>query len=357
MPRSRTCGGVFDLDERRARIQALEAQIAVPGFWDQPQATTTAVIQELKALKAIVEPWETAARELTTLEELAQLVTPRDEATLQDLKAHLETLRRELAAMELATFFRGPHDRNPAILSIVAGAGGTESCDWVAMLMRMYQRWAQGKGFEVQMLDYLAGEQAGIKSVTLLIKGDYAYGQLQSERGVHRLVRISPFDVNKRRHTSFAAVDAVAEIADDIQVQIDEKDLRIDVYRSSGPGGQSVNTTDSAVRITHLPTGIVVSCQNERSQLKNKQIAMKILRARLYEQEQSKREAELAREYSAKQKIEWGSQIRSYVLHPYQMVKDHRTEAETAKAQAVLDGEALDPFIEAYLRWKVGGHA
>ena len=254
--------------------------------------------------------------------------------------------------MEWLALFKGPHDRNPAIVSIAAGAGGTESCDWVAMLFRMYQRWAQGKGFEAQVLDHLAGEEAGIKSVTLLIRGPCAYGWLASERGVHRLVRISPFDANKRRHTSFAAVDVVAEIEDTGEVQIAEKDLKIDVFRSSGPGGQSVNTTDSAVRITHLPTGIVAQCQNERSQLKNKHQAMKILRARLYELKEAQRESQRAKEHSAKQKIEWGSQIRSYVLHPYQMVKDHRTGVETSKAQAVLEGEGLEMFLEAYLRWR-----
>ena len=300
----------------------------------------------------MVEPWQQAAKDLKTLEELDALVEPSDTATLADLQQHLDTLTRQLEGLELRTLFRGRHDRHNAILSIAAGAGGTESCDWVSMLLRMYQRWAQGKGFDVQTLDYLAGEEAGVKSVTLLIKGSYAYGQLRSERGVHRLVRISPFDSNKRRHTSFAAVDVVAELEDETAVQIDEKDLRIDVFRSSGAGGQSVNTTDSAVRITHLPTGLVISCQNERSQLKNKHTGMKILRARLYELEQAKREAELAKEYQAKQKIEWGSQIRSYVLHPYQMVKDHRTDCETGKAQQVLEGEALDPFIEAFLRWK-----
>ena len=303
-------------------------------------------------MKSTVEPWAVAARELSTLEELAPLVDPADAATVRDLDSHLAALTQQLQGLEFKTLFRGPRDRNHAILSISPGAGGTESCDWAAMLLRMYQRWAQAKGFDVQMLDYLAGEEAGLKSATLLIKGDYAYGQLKSERGVHRLVRISPFDANRRRHTSFAAVDVVAEVADDLEVKIEEKDLRIDVFRSSGPGGQSVNTTDSAVRLTHLPTGLVVSCQNERSQLKNKHLAMKILRARLYEFEQQKREQALAKEYSAKQKIEWGSQIRSYVLHPYQMVKDHRTEAETAKAQQVLDGEGLNQFIESYLRWK-----
>ena len=307
----------------------------------------------LKALKAAAGPWVAAAAELRTLEELAALVEPSDEATQQELESHVAALGTQLQALELTALFRGPHDRNQAILAITAGAGGTESCDWVAMLLRMYQRWAQAHRRDVQVLDYLAGEEAGVKGVTLLIKGEYAHGWLKSERGVHRLVRISPFDANKRRHTSFAAVDVVAEIVDDGEVQIADKDLKLDVFRSSGPGGQSVNTTDSAVRLTHLPTGIVVQCQNERSQLKNKQIAMKVLRARLYEVEQAQREAALAKEYSAKQKIEWGSQIRSYVLHPYQMVKDHRTEAETGKAPAVLDGEALDLFLEAYLRWHV----
>lgn len=348
---SRTCGGIFDLDAKQARAQALDQQIAAPGFWDQPQPTTTAIIQELKDLNATIEPWQRAAKDLQTLEELGQMVEASDAATLADLQEHLDDLSRQLQGLEFKTLFQGRHDRNNAILSVTAGAGGTESCDWVSMLLRMYQRWAQGKGFDIQTLDYLAGEEAGVKNVTLLIKGSYAYGQLKSERGVHRLVRISPFDANKRRHTSFAAVDVVADIADDVEVQIDENDLRIDVFRSSGAGGQSVNTTDSAVRITHIPTGIVVSCQNERSQLKNKHTGMKILRARLYELEQAKREAEMAKEYQAKQKIEWGSQIRSYVLHPYQMVKDHRTDAETGKAQAVLDGE-LDAFIESYLRWR-----
>ncbi len=222
------------------------------------------------------------------------------------------------------------------------------------MLFRMYTRWSESKGFKVEMIDMLHGEEAGIKSVTVVIRGEYAYGLLQGENGVHRLVRISPFDSNKRRHTSFAAVDVIPELPDDIPIDIQEKDLRIDVYRSSGPGGQGVNTTDSAVRITHLPTGIVVQCQNERSQMKNKATAMKVLKARLYEVERRKREEELSKQYAEKQKIEWGSQIRSYVLQPYQMVKDHRTDTETGKTQAVLDGEELDLFLEAFLRFKAG---
>ena len=277
---------------------------------------------------------------------------PNDAAAAKELTRSLESLSKTVATLERQTLFQGEADANNAILSITAGAGGTESCDWVSMLFRMYTRWIESKGFKSQILDYLAGEEAGIKSITIEVQGEYAYGLLQGESGVHRLVRISPFDANKRRHTSFAAVDVIPEISDDIQVDVQEKDLRIDVYRASGPGGQGVNTTDSAVRITHLPTGIVVQCQNERSQHKNKAFAMKVLRARLYELERNRREEALAKQYAKKQKIEWGSQIRSYVLQPYQMVKDHRTDVEIGKTQAMLDGEELDLFIDACLRWK-----
>ena len=286
------------------------------------------------------------------MEELSSLIETSDAASVEDFKRSVVGLSKRSAQLEQRALFTGESDSNNALLSITAGAGGTESCDWVSMLFRMYSRWAETKGFRPQVLDYLAGEEAGIKSVTVEIQGEYAYGLLQSESGVHRLVRISPFDANKRRHTSFAAVDVIAEISDDIQVVIQPKDLRIDVYRASGPGGQGVNTTDSAVRITHLPSGIVVQCQNERSQMKNKAFAMKVLRARLYEWERKRREEALAKQYAEKQKIEWGSQIRSYVLHPYQMVKDHRTEVETGKTQGVLNGEELDLFINAFLRWK-----
>ncbi len=275
-----------------------------------------------------------------------------DEGACADLQRTLEALSKAAAFLERRTLFQAEADPNNAILSITAGAGGTESCDWVSMLFRMYNRWVESKGFKRQVLDYLVGEEAGIKSVTMEIQGDYAFGLLQGESGVHRLVRISPFDSNKRRHTSFAAVDVIPEIPEDIQIEVQEKDLRIDVYRASGPGGQGVNTTDSAVRITHLPTGIVVQCQNERSQHKNKAFAMKVLRARLYEMERKRREERMYKQYAQKQKIEWGSQIRSYVLQPYQMVKDHRTDAQTSKTQAVLNGEELDFFIDAYLRWK-----
>ena len=313
------------------------------------------IIQELKRLKLVSEPWRAASAEAETLQELSTLIDEKDTAAQADFQRSLTKLAKEVAGLERRTLFQGESDPNPAILSITAGAGGTESCDWVSMLFRMYSRWAETKGFKTQVIDYLAGEEAGIKSVTMEIQGDYAYGLLQGESGVHRLVRISPFDSNKRRHTSFAAVDAIAEIPDDIQVDVQEKDLRIDVYRSSGPGGQGVNTTDSAVRITHIPTGIVVQCQNERSQHKNKAFAMKVLRARLVEVERKKREEELMKQYGQKQKIEWGSQIRSYVLQPYQMVKDHRTDVESGKTQAILDGEELDLFLDAYLRWKAQG--
>jgi len=256
-----------------------------------------------------------------------------------------------LSSIEFKSLLGKPEDKNNAILSINAGAGGTESCDWVSMLLRMYYKWAAAGGFEVQQIDMLGGEEAGIKNVTVIIKGPYAYGYLKSESGVHRLVRISPFDANRRRHTSFASVDVIPEISDDIRIDIKESDLRIDTYRSSGRGGQHVNVTDSAVRITHVPTGIVVQCQNERSQHKNKAMAMKVLKARFYEAEMEKKKKKLEKQYAQKQRIEWGSQIRSYVMHPYSMAKDHRTGHQTSNVQAVMDGE-LDDFMEAYLKLK-----
>jgi len=244
-----------------------------------------------------------------------------------------------------------PEDKNNAILSINAGAGGMESCDWVSMLLRMYSKWAAANKFEIQQIDFLAGEEAGIKNVTIIVKGPYAYGYLKSESGVHRLVRISPFDANRRRHTSFASVDVIPEISNDIKIDIKESDLRIDTYRAGGRGGQHVNVTDSAVRITHIPTKTVVQCQNERSQHKNKATAMKVLKARVYEVEREKKRKELEKQYAEKQRIEWGSQIRSYVMHPYSMVKDHRTSHQTSNVQAVMDGR-LDDFMEAYLKIK-----
>lgn len=324
--------------------------MAQPDFWaDSDHANRT--VQQLKALKAQRAPVDTFQRGLEDVAELLALTDPADSTSLTQLTKDVGVLESQLSQLELQRLLGGELDAKDAILSVHAGAGGTESCDWTEMLLRMYRRWAEERGLTTQVIDLLPGEEAGIKNATIIVKGLYAYGYLQGEEGVHRLVRISPFDANKRRHTSFASVDIVPEADEDVPIEIRDSDLRIDVYRSSGKGGQSVNTTDSAVRITHVPTGMVVQCQDERSQLQNKTKAMKVLRARLAEAERRKREEQEAKDYQAKQRIEWGSQIRSYVLHPYNMVKDHRTEHETGNAQGVLDGK-LDPFMEAYLKWK-----
>ena len=283
-----------------------------------------------------------ALYELVEMEGESSEMLPEAESTAKEVAATLDRL-------ELVSFLSGKLDANHAILSVHAGAGGTESCDWANMLFRMYSRWAEDQGYKTELLDMQSGDEAGIKSATLMVTGEYAYGYLKQERGVHRLVRISPFDSNKRRHTSFASVDVVADIDDSIDIAIDEKDLRVDTYRSSGAGGQHVNRTDSAIRLTHLPTGVVVSCQAERSQHKNRGTAMRMLRARLYELEEEKREKAQAAERGEKAEAAFGSQIRSYVLHPYQLVKDLRTDVETSNTGAVLDGD-LNQFIFAMLR-------
>lgn len=320
-----------------------------PNFWDDSEQSNK-LMKELKYLKGCVEPYTTGLEKLTELKELTEM-SEGDQEFLGQVQSELAVLVKTVDELELKTILSGPFDRNNAILSINAGAGGTESCDWTNMLLRMYTRFCDEKGYAVKTIDILAGEEAGIKNVTLEIEGDMAYGYLKAEKGVHRLVRISPFDSNKRRHTSFASVDVIPEIEDDVEVQISPEELRVDIFRSSGPGGQSVNTTDSAVRITHLPTNIVVQCQNERSQQHNRQTAMKILRARLYELKVKEKEERMADEYGVKQKIEWGSQIRSYVMHPYSLVKDHRTDVETGNVTKVMDG-GIDLFIEAFLREK-----
>ncbi len=279
------------------------------------------------------------------------IVEESDHESIKHIQDELSALEPKIDSLEFKSLLGKPEDKNNAILSINAGAGGTESCDWASMLFRMYSKWTASKKFDIEQIDLLVGEEAGIKNVTVIIKGPYAYGYLKSESGVHRLVRISPFDSNSRRHTSFASVDVIPEISNDIKIDINNSDLRIDTYRSSGAGGQHVNVTDSAVRITHMPTGIVVQCQNERSQFKNKSTAMKVLKARLYELEREKKAKELEKQYAKKQKIEWGSQIRSYVMHPYSMVKDHRTDFQTSNVQKVMDG-GLDDFMEAYLKRK-----
>lgn len=320
------------------------------GFWNNTEHSTK-IVKELKNLKATVEPWEQAFKKYQELSELIPLLKDNDQDLVSDLVRNADSLLAIIDKLEFQVLLGGALDKNSTILSINSGAGGTESCDWAGMLLRMYSRFAESHGYSVKTIDILPGEEAGIKNVTILIEGPYAFGYLKAERGVHRLVRISPFDANSRRHTSFASVDVIPEIEEELDIKIEEKDLRIDVYRSKGAGGQSVNTTDSAVRVTHLPTGIVAQCQNERSQFQNKQTAMKILKARLFEAEQEKKEAQVRQTDSDKKRIEWGSQIRSYVLHPYNLVKDHRTDFETGDTQKILDG-GLDEFIEAFLKFK-----
>jgi peptide chain release factor 2 len=342
-------GGIFDIDNRKKKISELTEKMSGSGFWDD-SGNSTKVVKELKNLKATVEPWDAAVRKYKELQELCEILKSEDQEIIVDLAKNVDSLASELANLEFKTLLDGKLDINSAILSINAGAGGTESCDWVSMLLRMYMRFAENHGYDAKTIDILPGEEAGIKNVTILIEGEYAYGYLKAERGVHRLVRISPFDSNKRRHTSFASVDVIPEVEEDLDIKLEDSDLRIDVYRSKGAGGQSVNTTDSAVRITHIPTGIVAQCQNERSQHQNKQTALKILKARIFELERQKKEEDLAKQYgAAKKKIEFGSQIRSYVMHPYSMVKDHRTDCETGDVDKIMNG-GLDEFIEAYLK-------
>ncbi|MCX5714355.1 MAG: peptide chain release factor 2 [Candidatus Omnitrophica bacterium] len=345
---------IFDIDNKKNQIEEFTRRMSDPGFWDNPESSSQ-IVKQLKSKKAGVEHWQVARDKYQELFDLAGILKDSDQELAQDLGRSIETLSKELEKLEFSALLSGKFDINNAILSINAGAGGTESCDWVGMLLRMYSRFAQSHGYEAKTIDILPGEEAGIKNVTLLIEGEYAYGYLKAERGVHRLVRISPFDANKRRHTSFASVDVIPEVEEDIDIKLEEKDLRIDVYRSKGAGGQSVHPTDSAVRITHIPTGLVAQCQNERSQHQNKQSALKILKARIWALESEKKEQEMAKHYGAeKKKIEWGSQIRSYVLHPYNMVKDHRTEQETGDTNKVLGG-GLDEFIEAYLKMRAKG--
>lgn len=323
--------------------------MAEPGFWDDAEGSSK-LVKEFKVLKTTVEPWQEAIRKYHELKELADILNDNEEELISDLSSNIQVLSVAVAKLEFATLFDGEFDSNSAILSINAGAGGTESCDWVGMLFRMYNRWAENRGYSFRTIDILEGEEAGIKNITAIIEGSFAYGYLKAERGVHRLVRISPFDSNKRRHTSFASVDVIPQIEGDSEVKIEEKDLVIETYRASGPGGQHMQKTDSAVRITHLPTGLVVQCQNERSQFQNKQTALGILKAKIFEVQRQEHEEKLQKHASEKKKIEWGSQIRSYVMHPYTMVKDHRTDFETGDVNSVMDGE-IDGFIEAFLKF------
>ncbi|MFT8310772.1 MAG: peptide chain release factor 2 [Sporolactobacillus sp.] len=341
--------GLFDLDNKRAKIAELDEKMSMPGFWDDNEKAQK-VIDESNELKGKVDSLTDLESKFEDLQVAYELVKEEDDA---DLKAELEEslgeARNAFNHYETRLLLSGPHDRNNAILELHPGAGGTEAQDWASMLLRMYTRWAESKGFAVETLDYLPGDEAGVKSVTLMIKGPDAFGYLKAEKGIHRLVRISPFDAAGRRHTSFVSCEVVPEIDDDIEIDIRPEDLRVDVFRSSGAGGQHINKTSSAVRMTHLPTGVVVSCQSERSQFQNRDQAMKMLKSRLYQLEEEKKEAEMAALHGEQKEIGWGSQIRSYVFHPYSMVKDHRTNVEIGDVNRVMDGD-IDPFIDAYLR-------
>ena len=347
------CEVIFDVANRRAMLKELEAQTASPDFWNDP-GKAQKHMGRINEIKAVLNPYDEIEKFLEDaglMLELAESEPPgpgRDHA-MADAAKDLDRADGDFRTLEMQSLLNAKLDRNNAFVTIHAGAGGTESCDWASMLFRMFQRYCSIKGFEVEVLDIAAGDEAGIKYATFAVRGTYAYGFMKCERGVHRLVRISPFDSNKRRHTSFCSLDVIAELDDDIDIVIEDKDLRVDTYRSSGSGGQHVNKTDSAIRITHMPTGSVVSCQAERSQHANRNKCMKMLQAKLYELELDKKRKDMERFYGQKGEIAWGSQIRSYVLQPYTMVKDHRTDAETSNTEAVLDG-GLDLFVEAYLK-------
>jgi len=323
--------------------------MAQAGFWDD-QTIAQSVVSQVSSLKAVIEPVEQAIIDVNDSAELLELaLAENDEQTLGQLEQDLEKLAGQCNKIELQGLLCGPDDMKNCFMSIHAGAGGTESCDWVSMLLRMYTRYFEDNNYKYEELDMTVGEEAGVRSVTLKVSGPFAFGKLSCEMGVHRLVRISPFDSQSRRHTSFAAVDCMPEFEDDVDIEIKDEDIRMDFYRASGAGGQHVNKTSSAVRITHLPTGVVVQCQNDRSQHRNKAQAMRMLKARLYMLEQQKRDSELAKLYGNKGEIAWGNQIRSYVMQPYQMVKDHRTDFQTGNVTAVMDGD-IEAFIESYLK-------
>jgi len=335
----------------KQEIAQLEEQTSQPGFWDDAR-TAQETIQHLNTLRQRIAGWEELEAQWQELHTLAELLEEEEDAELlQELQQGVQQLTARLDDVETETLLSGEHDANNAILEINAGAGGTESCDWVQMLLRMYLRWAQEQGFRTEVLDETPGEVAGLKSVTVRIEGHNAYGLLESERGVHRLVRISPFDANKRRHTSFASVDVIPELSESETVQINPDELRMETFRAGSAGGQHMQKNETAVRITHIPTGIVVTCQNERSQQRNRELALRVLMARLAERERRTNAERIAALRGEPPPIEWGHQIRSYVFQPYYMVKDHRTEAETGDVPRVMDGD-IDLFIQAYLRWK-----
>ena len=341
---------IFDLETQEKELQKIEALMARTDFWQKDQDEIARVSQERSLLRENVDRWNRFHQEVEDARLLAEMAQEEeDDASMKEVAKDVARLETEVADLDLQTLLNGPDDRRNVILSINAGAGGTEAQDWAEMLLRMYLRWCESKGYDVKTLDHQPGEEAGIKGVTITIHGPNAYGYLKSEHGIHRMVRISPFDSTGRRHTSFASVSVVPELDTNIVIDIDEKDLRIDTFRASGPGGQHVNKTSSAIRITHIPTGIVVQCQNEKSQHRNKDMALKVLKARLHEIEKRKQEEKKQEMHESQMEIAWGSQIRSYVFNPYRIVKDHRTNVEVGNLDRVMDGD-LEPFIDGYLR-------
>lgn len=345
-------GGIFDLASKQARIAQLEEHAAEPDLWNDPR-TAQGVMQQLTRLKSEVEQWTGLDARLTGLHELIELTAAEGDESLHDeIAAELRAVTRDLEQRELGLLLSGPYDDHDTFISIQAGMGGTDAQDWAEMLLRMYTRWAEAHGYTVNLVDQSEGDEAGIKSATLEVRGPYAYGYARAEAGVHRLIRLSPFNAAHTRQTSFARIEVMPEVDDAPEVQISPDDLRIDVFRSGGKGGQGVNTTDSAVRLTHLPTGLVVTCQNERSQIQNRETALRVLRGRLLERELQRQAEERLRLRGEYRDAAFGSQMRTYYLHPSTLVKDHRTDHETSNVQAVLDGQ-IDPFIEAYLRWNV----
>jgi len=338
---------IFDLEAKQKELLTLQKTSESPDFWNAPDAAQQ-VMKRISDLSGIVEEWRAFS---TEIQDLKALIEMDDGSLTEEITAHISDLEDSLAKKETELLLSGKYDHGHALLAVHSGAGGTDSQDWAAMLERMYLRWAEQRGFKTEILDRTVGEEAGIKSVTILVQGKLAYGSLKSEKGVHRLVRLSPFDAAHRRHTSFALVEVLPELDDNDEVVIRPEDINIEVYKSSGAGGQNVQKNMTAVRIVHLPSGLVVTCQNERSQTQNRENALKVLRSRLFELQMQAHDEVVAELKGEFKKVEWGSQIRSYVLHPYQMVKDHRTEYETANTQGVLDG-SIDGFIEAYLRMK-----